>query len=73
MMEYIVDRIEKNVVICENQETKKLEEFELKQFPEGVKDGDCVVLKDGKFEKNEKETKNKKQQIEELMKKLMKG
>ena len=31
-MKYIVDRIEENIVICENQETKKIEEFEKINF-----------------------------------------
>lgn len=72
-MKYIIDRIEKNIVICENQETKKMENFDLEKFPEGVKDGDIVILKNEKFEKDENETKTRKQKIEELMKKLMKG
>lgn len=72
-MRYIIDRIENNIVVCENQATKKMEQFEIEKFPEGVKDGDCVFLKDGKFEKDETETRTKKQEIEKLMKKLMKG
>ena len=70
---YIIDRIEGNIVVCENQETKKMENFKIEQFPKGIKDGDIVVLKDEKFEKDESETKNQKEKINELMKKLMKG
>jgi 3-phosphoglycerate kinase len=72
-MKYIIDRIEGNIVVCENQETKKMENFKIEQFPKGIKDGDIVVLKDEKFEKDESETKNQKEKINELMKKLMKG
>lgn len=72
-MKYIIDRIEKNIVVCENQETKKIENFKIEQFPEGIKDGDIVVFKDGKFEKDENETKTQKEKIDELMKRLMKG
>lgn len=72
-MKYIIDRIEENIVVCENQETKKMENFKIEQFPEGIKDGDIVILKDEKFEKDESETKNQKEKINELMKKLMKG
>ena len=32
-MKYIVDRIENNIVVCENQQTKKIEEFSKEQFP----------------------------------------
>ena len=72
-MKYIVDRIENEIVICENQETKQIEKFNLEQFPEGIKDGDVVILKDGKFEKDDEETVDRKEYINELMKKLMKG
>ena len=72
-MKYIIDRIEGNIVVCENQETKKMENFKIEQFPKVIKDGDIVVLKDEKFEKDESETKNQKEKINELMKKLMKG
>lgn len=72
-MKYIIDRIENNIVICENQETKKMENFKIDQFPEGIKDGDVVILENEKFKIDKEETKTKKQEIEELMKKLMKG
>ncbi len=72
-MKYIVDRIENNIVVCENQQTKKIEEFSKEQFPEKIKSGDVVILKDGKFEIREDETKNKKKYIDDLMKRLMKG
>lgn len=72
-MRYIIDRIEKKIVICENQETKKMENFNLEKFPEDVKDGDIVIMKNGKFEKDENETKKQKDKINELMRKLMKG
>lgn len=72
-MKYIVDRIENDIVICENQETMKMESFLITEFPEGIQDGDIVLYKNGKFEKDEIETNNKKEEINELMKKLMKG
>jgi len=72
-MKYIVDRIENDKVVCENQETKKIEEFDKVKFPENIKDGDIVILINDKFEIEKEETKNKKEYIEDLMKKLMKG
>lgn len=72
-MKYVIDRIEENKVICENQENKKIEEFEKTMFPENIKDGDVVTLKDDKFTIEEKETKSRKEYINDLMKKLMKG
>lgn len=72
-MKYIIDRIENEIVVCENQETKQMESFRKEQFPSDIKDGDVLILKDGKFEKDNQETLNKKEYIEDLMKKLMKG
>ena len=72
-MKYIVDRIEKNIVICENQETKKMEEFEKTSFPKEIKEGDSVILQGNRFEIDKKDTKKKKKEIDDLMKKLMKG
>ncbi|MCI8545666.1 MAG: DUF3006 domain-containing protein [Clostridia bacterium] len=72
-MKYIVDRIEENIVICENQETKKIEEFEKINFSEEIKDGDVVILENNKFKIDRKETDKRKEEINDLMKKLMKG
>ena len=70
-MKYIVDRIEENIVICENQETKKIEEFEKINFSEEIKDGDVVILENNKFKIDRKETDKRKEEINDLMKKLM--
>ena len=72
-MKYIIDRIENKIVICENHETKEMEKFKIDQFPEDIKDGDVVILENEKFKIDKEESKTEKQQIEELMKKLMKG
>lgn len=71
-MKYIIDRIENNMVICENQETKKMEQFDKNMFPNHIKDGDVVIKENDKFIIDEEETKNRKEYIENLMKKLMK-
>ena len=52
---------------------KTIGEFKIDQFPEDIKDGDVVILENEKFKIDKEESKTKKQQIEELMKKLMKG
>lgn len=72
-MKYIIDRIENNKVICENQANKKMETFGKTCFPKEIKDGDVVILKDNKFEIDKKETEKRKEEINNLMKKLMKG
>ena len=71
-MKYIIDRIENNMVICENQETKKMENFDKSMFPEQIKYGDVVIRENDTFRIDEEETENRKEYIENLMKKLMK-
>ena len=71
-MKYIIDRIENDIVICENQESKAMENFPKNLFPSEIKDGDVVIKENDKFIIDETETKEKKKTIEELMKKLMK-
>lgn len=72
-MKYIIDRIEETKVICENQENKKMEEFDKEMFPKEIKDGDIVILEKEKFKIEKKDTKNRKEYLNNLMKKLMKG
>ena len=71
-MKYIIDRIENDIVICENQESKAMENFTKNLFPSEIKDGDVVIKENDKFIIDKAETKEKKKAIEELMKKLMK-
>ena len=70
-MKYIIDRIEKDLVICENQETKKMEEFPKSMFQEDIIDGDVVIKEGNSFKIDEEETAIRKKHIEDLMKKLM--
>ena len=62
-MKYIIDRIENNIVICENQETKKMENFDKSMFPEQIKDGDVVIRENDTFRIDEEETENRKEFI----------
>ena len=63
-MKYIIDRIENNIVICENQETKKMENFDKSMFPEQIKDCDVVIRENDTFRIDEEETENRKEYIE---------
>ena len=55
------------------KKTKKIEEFEKINFSEEIKDGDVVILENNKFKIDRKETDKRKEEINDLMKKLMKG
>ncbi|BBF44577.1 hypothetical protein lbkm_3290 [Lachnospiraceae bacterium KM106-2] len=65
-MQYIVDRIEENFVVCEDDE-KKMHDFEKERFPLNIKRGDIVILDGEHFTIDEEETKKRTQYIRSLM------
>ena len=69
-MEYIVDRIEGEIVVLENCQTKILEHFPKDLFPEEIKDGDLVILKEDRFEIEEDKLKKLNEELEMKFKKL---
>jgi S-adenosylmethionine:tRNA-ribosyltransferase-isomerase (queuine synthetase) len=60
----IVDRIEKCYAICEN-EAKEMVVLKLENLPEGVKEGDCLILNDDEFLVDKLESQNRRRVIEE--------
>lgn len=48
-MKYSVDRIENNVVIFQNLETREIYEEKLDRFPENIKEGDIVAFSNEKY------------------------
>lgn len=46
----VVDRIEGNIAVCENRKTKKMQDINLEELPEGVKEGSILKWKNGKYE-----------------------
>lgn len=67
-MKYIVDRIEGNIVVLENQESKKMENFAKELFPEDIKTGDLVEKQeDGKFVIKKEETERIRKEINDMI------
>lgn len=63
MKRYIIDRFEKNIAICEN-ENKTLLHFSKDQLPTHAKEGDIIIQKeDGTFVIDINETQSKKDKI----------
>ena len=56
-MKYAVDRIEGNIAICENLDTKEIKEVELNLLPKRIKDGTILIYENNKYkiDKNEEE------------------
>ena len=42
-MRYVIDRIEEDVVVCENEETGEMEELDMFFMPDGIEEGDIVI------------------------------
>ena len=71
-MKLIVDRIEENIVVCEN-ENQEMIEIDVSNFLEIPKDGDIVKLNDdGMYEILKDETEDRKEEIEDLFSSLFK-
>ena len=67
-MKYSVDRIENNIIILQNLDTKEIKEIKKLNFK--VKEGDILVYKDNKFIKDDKEKDNRLKILEEKLKKV---
>lgn len=65
-MEYIVDRLEDEYIVCEDQDGNIIN---IKQniVEERVHEGDVLVSKDGKYIVDKTKTLNRKKYIEELV------
>ena len=42
-MRYIIDRIEDDIVICENEDTGEMEELDIFFMPDGIEEGDILI------------------------------
>ncbi len=51
-MKYSVDRIEDNIIILQDLDTKEIKEVSKKDISIRVKDGDILVYKDNKYKKD---------------------
>lgn len=49
-MKYALDQIIDGICVLENLENKKILEVKLEELPRGVKEGNILIYKDGKYE-----------------------
>lgn len=68
-MEGIIDRFEGDKVVLEVEEGILI--FDRTLFPEGIKEGDMVKYIDNKFIIKERETKERKEYIDDIFKSLI--
>ncbi len=69
-MKYSVDRIEDNIIILQELDTKEIKEVLKKDIGIRVKDGDILVYKDNKYKKDNKLKEDRLKLIQEKLNKL---
>ena len=69
-MKYSVDRIEGNIVILQDLDTKEIKEVLKKDIGIRVKDGDILVYKDNKYMKDNKLKEDRLKLIQEKLNRL---
>ena len=69
-MKYAVDRIEGNIIVLENINTKEIKEINKKSISFKVNDGDILVLKNNKYYKDDKSKEERLKIIKEKLDKL---
>lgn len=67
MENFIVDRIEGNIAVCEGADSK-IVEVQINRIVGSVKEGDVLTVNNDKYIVNTEETEKRKKHIEELMK-----
>lgn len=70
--EYVIDRFEGNIAVCEERKTGKKKEILKEELPEGVKEGSILKEENGKYVKVEKEQEEVESRIKDKMNKLWK-
>ena len=47
--EYTIDRIEDNIVVLEDRDTKEMIDMKKEELPKNIKEGSILIKKDGKY------------------------
>lgn len=71
-MKYAVDRIEDNLVIMENLETKEIIEIEKDKLPIDIKDGTILIYEDEEYKLDLNEEELRRRQIQDRFNRLRK-
>ena len=65
--EITIDRFENDIAVCENRQTKEMINVKAEELPEGAREGNILIRKEGKFVLNQ----GKEQEISERIKEKM--
>lgn len=72
-MKYIIDRIEDNIAILENQETKEMIDIDINELPVNIKEGNVLIYENKKYYINANIEEERKKNILEKFQKLRKN
>ena len=70
--EYVIDRFEGNIAVCEERKTGKKKEILKEELPEGIKEGTLIKEENGKYVTVKKEQEEVESRIKDKMNKLWK-
>ena len=68
--EFIIDRIEEDMVVLEDNKNRKMINIQKKELPEDIKEGNIIKKINGKYFIDENETLKREKEIFERFKKL---
>lgn len=69
-MKYAVDRIEDNIVVIENLETREIQEIDKESLPENIKEGSILVLDNNEYKLDLNEEELRRKRIQERFNRL---
>ena len=69
-MKYIVDRIEDNIVVLENQDTKEIINIDMSLLPKKIKEGNILIYKNNSYYIDKEAEIKRRKEILEKFKKL---
>ena len=69
---YSIDRIENNIAVCEDLESHKITNINKKDLPANCKEGDIIVLYNGKYSIDKEETSKQKDEVSSMVNNLFK-
>ena len=69
---YSIDRFEGNMAVCEDISNGKMININKDKLPSNCGEGDIIVLKNGKYEKDTESTKKEKDEISAMVNNLFK-
>ena len=72
-MKYIIDRIEDNIAILENQETKEMIDIDINELPVNIKEGNVLIYENKKYYIDVNLEQERKKNILEKFQKLRKN